>query len=184
MRIPRLIATMLMAAIVLLASVAMAGEEEGTETLEMGDYVSVHIDNTEGTTLDILYEVEVVDGVNVNVYFMDADDFADFEAFLKPKYFKGYSTTDTADTKKDFIWANKDDFYVVIDSTADNITKTTTVNYKVTWDNAYFMGMNWLWCIAVIVIVVIITAALAFMKRPGEDEEGKDLPPVGGAEGP
>lgn len=184
MRRPCLISAMLVAAIVLLASVAMAGEEEGTETLEMGEYVSVHIDNTEGTTLDILYEVEVVDGVNVNVYFMDADDFADFEALLEPKYFKGYSTTDTSDTKKDFIWANKDDLYVVIDSTADNITKTTTVKYKVTWDNAYFMGMNWLWCIAVIVIVVIITAALAFMKRPGEDEEGKDLPPIGGAEGP
>ena len=184
MRRPRLIAAMLMAAIVLLANVAMAGEEEGTETLEMSDYVSVHIDNTEGDTLDISYEVEVEDGVNVNVYFMDSDGFADFEAFLDFKYFKEYSKTDTGDKKKHFIWANEGDFYVVIDSTADNITKTTTVKYKVTWDNAYFKGMNWLWCIAVIVIVVIITAVLAFMKRPGEDEEGKELPPVGGAEGP
>jgi len=175
---------MLMAAVVLLASVAMAGEEKGTKTLEMDDYVSVHIDNTDRTTLDILYEVEVEDGVNVNVYLMDSDGFADFEAGLDFKYFKEYSKTDTGDTKKDFIWADEGDFYVVIDSTADNITETTTVKYNVTWDSAYFMGMNWLWCIAVIVIVVIVTAVLAFMKRPGEDEEGNDLPPVGGAEGP
>lgn len=184
MRRPRLIAAMLMAAIVLLASVAMAGEEEGTETLEMGDYVTVHIDNTEGSTLDILYDVEVEEGVNVNVYFMDADGFADFEASLALKYFKEYSKTDTGDTKKDFIWANKGDYYVVIDSTASEVNVTTTVKYKVTWDSAYFMGGNWLWCIAVIVIVVIVTAVLAFMRRPGEDEEGKDLPPTGGAEGP
>ncbi len=176
MRRTRLIATMLMAAIVLLASSAMAGEKEGAETLEMEDYVTVHIDNTDGTTLDILYDVEVQDGVKVNVYFMDADGFSDFEAFLPFEYFKEYSVTDTKDIQKDFIWTNKGDFYVVIDSTASDINETTTVEYKVTWGDAYFMGMNWLWCIAVIVIVVIVTAALAFMRKPGE---GKELPPEG-----
>lgn len=180
MRRSRLIATVLVAAIVLLASGAMAGEEEGTETLEMGDYVSVHIGNSDGTTLDILYDVEVQDGVKVNVYFMDADGFSDFQASLSFEYFEEYSVTDTLDIQKDFIWTNEGDFYVVIDSTASDVNETTTVEYKVTWGDAYFMGMNWIWCIVVIVIVIIITAALAFMKRPVEDKEGKDPPPVGG----
>jgi len=172
MRGYRLIPVLVLAAIVLLASYALAGEDEGTKELTMGDHISVHIDNSEGGALEITIEAEVIEGFNVNAYLLDEDNYEAYQAGEDFEEWEGYSKEDTDEVDKTFVFASKGNFYVVIDSTATGVNETTTVKYFVSWDNAYDFGFNWLWCIAAAVIVIIITATLAFMHRSGGPDEG------------
>lgn len=187
MRFHRLVVVLLMISVLVITSGAMAGNEEGTETLDMDDFISVHIKNPEGAILRVDFEVEVVDGVNVNVYFMDADGLEDYEAARDFDFHEEFSEEDTDDIGGHFVWDKEGDYYMVIDSTANEANVTSEVEYTVEWESAFSPGFNWLWCIVVIVIIVVITAALAFMRTPEairERQEEEELPPVGGDEGP
>jgi hypothetical protein len=186
MRSIRLVAVLLLTSLLVITSAAMAGNEGGTETLDMDDFISVHIKNPEGAILRVDFEVEVVDGVNVNVYFMDADGLEDYEAARDFEYHEEFSEEDTDDIGGHFVWDKEGDYYMVIDSSATEANVTSEVEYSVEWESAFSPGFNWLWCIVVIVIIVVITAALAFMRAPDarRERQEEELPPVKGDEGP
>jgi hypothetical protein len=164
----------------------LAGKEEGTATLEAGDHAYLEMENEDGSFLRVKYNIEVVDGPNVNVYFMDADAFADYEAGGSFDFFDVYSEEDTDDYRTNFVIDKEGEYFLVAETTSTVANETSEIEFSIEWESVYEPGFNWLWCVAVIVIIVVITGALAFMKTPEaikQRQEEEELPPVGGDEG-
>lgn len=173
MRSIRIAVALALATSMLFAGHALAGSDEGTKELRAGDYVSVHIDNSDGDALEITVFIKVKEGANINAYFLDEDNYnsyregGDFEAW------EDYSEEDTDEVDETFVFATEGSFYLVFDTTATG-NETTTAEYEVTWDSAWDLGFNWLWCIVALVVLVIITATLAFMNRSKDADRGLD----------
>jgi hypothetical protein len=149
--------------------------KEGTEDLERLGYLSFVIENEDGQTLEISYDVRVTAGVNVDVYFMDDEGYDDFVANRTFKFYKEYSVIDTGHAKNEWVWAKEGTFHLVIGNPGPAPGDVSTVDYTVEW-TAGPLGFNWLWCIAVFVIIVILTMVLAFMKRRDEEDGGTPSP--------
>ncbi|NIP36917.1 MAG: hypothetical protein GWN18_18270 [Thermoplasmata archaeon] len=166
---------------------ALAGREEGTRTIEVGEHAYLEMENVDGSFLRVRYDVEVVDGASVNVYFMDADAFEDYEAGRDFDFFEVYSEEDTDAYDASFVVDKEGKYYLVAETTATAANETSEIEFNIEWESVYEPGFNWLWCISSIIMVIVITAALAFMKTPDairERQEEVELPPVRGDEGP
>ncbi len=186
MRRAKFVLAVVMVAVLLIPGAALAGKEEGTKTLEVGEHAYLEMENVDGSFLRVRYTVEVVDGANVNVYFMDEDAFEDYEAGRDFDYFEVYSEKDTDAYEARFVVDKEGKYYLVAETTATAANETSDVEFDIEWESVYEPGFNWLWCISVIIIVIVITAALAFMRTPEairESQEKEELPPVRGDEG-
>jgi hypothetical protein len=145
-------------ALLLLAMPVQAGEDSGEKTLMWLEHHAVEIDNSGNDQLRISYDVQVTDGVNVNIYFMDEgnyDKFTDFENF---SYYQSYSIKDTDGAEKEWTWSKGGTFYVVIENAGWQSLDTSTVEYDVTWDEggALWWGLPIVMCIVLILVVGIV----------------------------
>ncbi len=173
MRNTRIAVALALAMTMFLASYALAGSDEGTKELRAGDHVSVHIDNSDGDALEITVFIEVTEGANINAYFLDEDNYNSYKEGGSFEPWEDYSEEDTDEVDETFVFASEGSFYVVFDTTASG-NETTTAEYEVTWDSAWDLGFNWLWCFAALVVLIIVTTALALAHRSKDLDEGLD----------
>jgi hypothetical protein len=174
----------------LLLGTAMAGKDSGTETIKGLEHIDVKIDNTAGDTLRIEYEVEVLEGKNINVYFMDAEGYDNYTAIENFTYYPEVSALDTMSAENEWTWTKKGNFYVVIDITEYQEFGNSTVEFEVEWEaGTYILGFNWIWFAVTIVIIVVLSVALWWMRNrdkggkdeepPEEEDEVDDIEPLG-----
>jgi hypothetical protein len=175
MRGARLGAALFLTALVLLPGATSAGEIKDTETLEWGDSVDVHIDNTDGKALEIRYEVSVTEGVPIDVYFVDEEDL---QAFKDPEgsnlsYYKVHSTVGVREVVKEFDWDRKGEFYVVIFNPGPTTSDNATVEYEVAWEEKAFDIWNpWCWVTGLVVVVAVFFAYTLLKLRGLPRREG------------
>ena len=183
-------------ALLLVAVPVQAGEESGEKTLGWLDHFAVEINNTDGDRLRISYDVEVTDGVNVNIYFMDEEGYDDFVAFQNFSYFELYSVKDTDGAEKEWTWTKEGTFYVVIENAGWQSFDITTFDYDVEWDvsGSLWWGLPILWCLILLVVFGVIGIAaiwlvMAAMRARKEStaegtrgEGGSGSPPPGEGE--
>lgn len=186
------LATVLIA-LLLVAVPVQAGEESGEKTLSWLDHLAVEINNTDGDQLRISYDVEVTEGVNVNIYFMDEEGYDDFVSFQNFSYYELYSVKDTDDAEKEWTWTKEGTFYVVIENAGWQSFDITTFDYEVEWDvsGSVWWGLPILWCLILLVVFAVIGIAaiwlvMAAMKARKEGtaegtrgEGGTGSPPPG-----
>lgn len=162
-----LIPLALCVALLLMAVPVQAKEDSGEETLIWLGFIDVKIDNTDGGSLVIKYDVEVTEGVAVNVYFVNQQGYDDFVDILVVNftYYVSYSVLNTKDAEKEWTWSNEGTFYVIIENAGDSSMDTTTVNYKVTWSPAawWLFGLSLLTCMIIILLVAVFGIVILYM---------------------
>lgn len=154
-----------------------AGDERGTEMLQVGEHLAVRIDNEDGGDIEVRYFVAVVnEGPTIDVFFMDDEAYDLYESGGEGNYYLDYSVLNVRDVDKTFVWDEKGVFYVVVDNTmsgtpppADPEAQNATIAYVVTWDPVD-QG-DWLRStfVALIVLFVAIFAAVlavTVLRRP------------------
>ncbi len=161
-----LIPLALCVALLLVAVPVQAGEASGEETLDLIDYhIDIEIDNTDGDSLSSAYDVEVTEGVAVNVYFVDQQGYEDYIALINFSYFVSYSVLNTKDADKEWTWNDEGIFYVIIDTTALSSTDNSTVKYKVTWGPAawWLLGLSFLTCMIILLVATVFVIVILYM---------------------
>ena len=154
-------AVALVLAALLTALPAVAGSQEDTLTLEWPDSVEVHIDNGDGDTIKIDYDVKVTGGAPVSVYFLDQEGYDAFKADQAFDAYAMYSAEGTMGTSEGWVWDREGDFYVVI-ATEGLEGNASQVTYSVTWEVVGFFGsLSTGLCVGVIVAVVAIIVVYA-----------------------
>jgi hypothetical protein len=143
--------------VLLLATPALAGKEKDTRTIGWGDsiIVSVPID---GST-NVMYDVKVDSGPNVNVWWLEQIDYDKYVADQPFEYYILYSNEDVRSIKEDFTWSQDGTHYVVIDTMGiADLDENATVSYSVEWrePSASDWFMNIGICIAIIVVVFVV----------------------------
>jgi uncharacterized protein YrzB (UPF0473 family) len=145
----------------------LASEEGGTAYLGTGDTVVIEIDNTQGDSLWIEYEVRVVEGPPVNVWFTDQEGRDQFFALELGtfNYYPSHSQREVTLAEDSFSWDEADVFYVIIDNWKNNATgQNATVDYSVTWETYDFDAIFlYLMIGLIIVIVVVVTVMVVFI---------------------
>ena len=162
-----LIPLALCVALLLLAVPVQAGEASGEETLDWLDYIDVTIDNTDGDSLSIAYDVEVTEGVAVNVYFVDQEGYDDYvdPLVVNFSYYVSYSVLNTKDAEKDWTWNDEGNFYVIIENAGVSSMDTSTVKYEVTWDPSawWLFGFSFLACMIIILVGAVFGIVIVYM---------------------
>ncbi|UCC92714.1 MAG: hypothetical protein JSW25_08630 [Thermoplasmata archaeon] len=181
-----------MLAVVLLATPAFAGKEKDTKTIGFGDSIVVKV-KIDGTT-NVMYDVKVDSGPNVNVWWLEQVDYDKYSANQPFEYFILYSNEDVGSVKEDFSWSQDGNHYVVIDSMGiAGLDENATVSYTVEWEKA--SAADWIMnigiCLAIVIVIVIVgfffrrsrskpaEAPPMAMQQPGQpDEYTADIPPM------
>ena len=127
---------MLILAILLLAVPAQAEKSEGTETLEWGDHIDIRIDFDAGDIHKIKYEVKVIEGAPVNIFFLTSTGYNQYTSPLawEFSYYVNESSLNTKNVEKDFTWDDQGTYYIVIENTHYTL-RNSTVEYTVSWES-------------------------------------------------
>lgn len=151
--------------ILLVAGPALAGKDEGTEKIGWGDSISIKI-ATEGKTLDVEYDVTVVDGARVSVYYTNQKGRDDYYDPSKDtfSYAVDYSVKNTLSASKSFRETEGGTWYVIIENADTNaVGDNSTVLYKVTWEE--LSAGDWLVNIGICIGIVVVLLIVGFFIR-------------------
>jgi hypothetical protein len=148
-----------------MAGGALAEKETGTRTLQSLDHVDIEMDNSEAYSMRVTIDVRVIDGVNVNVYFMDDEGYAQYLASsgFDFEYFEDHSKKDTKRYEEQFVTNEEGVFHVVIDNSLYSSFEMSTVKYDVEWEKAG--GLSGPWCLPLIIIILAILIVLVYTLR-------------------
>jgi hypothetical protein len=168
-------------ALVIAAGLASAEvtEWKGTETLVLGDYLAISIENSDGDVLLIAYDIKVDSGPSIDIFVLDDDGYEDYTSRNPDgfKYYKDLSRLNTNEAKVAFPWSDEDTVHIVIDNTAAETVPplgdpVATVSYKV---NADLSGAVWVyWWLPVFIFglaLVLIVVLLIFVNRSNTKKE-------------
>ena len=159
-------------ALLLTSAPALGGTEVGTETLAINEWIPFRIDNTDGRTMDIAYEVVVTEGPDIDVLFMESKCYDAFLVGDPFEYIVDMSVLGTQNVKMEWTWSNEGEFCIVIDNTFAATTPPpedgdVTLTYVVEWDA--WGATDWLsWGLLFIVAIVILLVLLVIVVRARE----------------
>lgn len=173
------LATLALVALCAAPAQAFEGTATGTLTLSWGDHLDIHVDFDEGTSIDVTYEVTVLDGPAVNVYFVDSEAHEDYldPAATGFTYFRAWSSLGTTHAREEFTIDTRGDYYVIIENKAASL-ENATVDYTVSqgptpwWRMAVFWGV----VVAVLVGVPAVIVLLRRRQARGPPETPKEPP--------
>lgn len=181
----RIIFTLLMlAGVLLVAGAALAEKDQGIEIIDGDSVIVVEIDNTEGgPNINIEYDIRVVNGTRVNVWFLDEDEFGNYALGNDFYYYVVWSKESTRSVQKDWTWDERGVFYVVIDAMGlAGENETSEVRYRVEWSEATVF--NWLdyigYCFVAGVLIFVAFLFLASMYYKAKEKRSPETPGEGG----
>ncbi|UCC92717.1 MAG: hypothetical protein JSW25_08645 [Thermoplasmata archaeon] len=163
------IALSLVLALTALAHPVLAGEESGTETLEWLEYVDIEIDATDDVEFRATWDIQVTDGVPVNVFLMPEEGYNDYVDPLKFEfsYYPAHSKNNTESFKRTVTLPENQLYYLVIENGGVSSINTSTVEYEVTWEERsglFDLGLCWPLAI-ILAILLAIFGVMAGRKR-------------------
>ena len=156
----------------------LAEMEEDSVTLGPGDSCVITISNDGGEDLWIEYEVRVVEGPNINVWFVPIQGLLEYNNLSTSSftYYPLHSAEETAHAEETWAWDEVGVYYLIIDNAYNAAEgQNVTVEYTVTWED-YSLVSLFLFpiiIIAIVIIVVVIVIALLVAKREAAVREAK-----------
>lgn len=179
--IRRMLPALALVALVVAAGFASAGvtEWKGTETLVLGDYFAISIENPDGDVLLIAYDIKVDSGSAIDIFVLDDEGYEDYTSHNPDgfKYYRDLSRLDTKGAKVVFPWSDEGTVHIVIDNTAVETVPplgdpVATVTYNV---NADLSGAVWVyWWLPLFIfglILMLIVILLIFVNRANARKE-------------
>ncbi|MCK5251749.1 MAG: hypothetical protein KAQ96_02320 [Thermoplasmata archaeon] len=198
----RLFPALAMVALVMAAGLAIAqtNEWKGTETLVLGDYFAISIENPDGDVLLIAYDIKVDSGPAIDIFVLDDEGYEDYTSQDPDgfKYYRDLSRLDTKEAKVVFPWSDDDTVHIVIDNTAAETVPplgdpVATVSYKVNADESGAVWVYWwlpffIFGLSMVLIVILLVfvnranakkeeAAAAKAEPPAEEAPPAEEPP-------
>lgn len=171
--------------LVLLSGTASAAKRSGSESVDHGDYFSVKIEFTGGELMDADYTVTVTGGPNVDVYFMDGDSFADFEANDTFVYDITMSELNTRSAEGSTTLLFFDTYYLVVDNSDRGTVPSSNDSATFDWElntkkNTVVEDAVSAICyaaIAVIVVIVVVIILVVYLVSRKKDAPAPPVPP-------
>jgi len=157
---------------------ALAGEDSGTETIDFFEPFGIEIDNSDGISMKVSWDIKLVDGVPVNIALLDETNYYNFTHGMMYNAYKGNEKNYTESFKKTITIKDEGIFYLAIAS-AQSSMDTSTVEYKVTWDEGSGFWAPWCWPAIIIALVLIFgVGILVWLRGRGR---GTAVAPLTGA---
>ncbi len=161
-------------ALAALAACAAANEETNTTVLEAGAFHGVEI-KCEGASMRIEYDMEVITGPPIDVYFMDDNDYADLCAGNGFESYTKYCTNDSKAAHKEWYWSKKGTFYVVIGNGL-SANQTASITYTVKWTDASTSAIIGVVLVFVVIAILIVVPILLVVRRRRRRAKGAMAP--------
>lgn len=154
--------------LVLLSGNATAGKRSGSESLDTNDYFSVKIEFTVGELMDASYTVTVTAGPNVDVYFMDADNFVLFEADGAFGYDITMTELNTRSATGSTTLLLFDTYYLVVDNSDRGTVPSSNETVSFDWElntkkNTVVEDAVSAFCYAVLAVIVVIVVVIVLL---------------------
>ena len=130
----RLLPILVFATIACVATSAHATERSDHVTIAWGDSVDIPIDFSRGASMSVEYSVEVVQGPNVWVYFVNQGGYSDYNDPREASfaYYESWSDLSTSSAQEEFTLEEYNTYYLIIEN-SDESRQSTNVKYSVTY---------------------------------------------------
>lgn len=157
--------------ILLAQGLSLAETEEDRVTLGPGDAWEITIDNDAGEDLWIEYEVRVVEGPPINVWFVPVGGLMEYHnaSATSFTFYSLHSVEETTYANESWFWSEEGVYFVIIDNHFNMAEdQEVTVEFSVSWETIGFDLMimfSIVIAIVIIIIVLVIVIALMVAKR-------------------
>ena len=149
-----IVAVCVVLALSAVAGPATAGERSGTETIPGMEPFSISFENAGSGEMKVSWNVQVTDGVPVNVVLLDEENHGKFTDYLRYEAYRGHQYNYTNSSRRT-VNVEEGRYYLAIES-AHSSMETSTVDYEVKWDEDVSES-DWApWCWPVIILLVIV----------------------------
>ncbi|MCK5291246.1 MAG: hypothetical protein KAR39_04410 [Thermoplasmata archaeon] len=172
--------------------------ESGTDTIHEDYYKAHSISFTSGESIEIWYTMRVTDGPNIDIYFVDSDNYRYYKDGRSFDYHVKMSEEGTSYESNDITLYEHDTYYLIFDNT--NVGTDPPWNFHddvayVTWTIDYDIDYGTIWdsddngdsssgllillgMIALIVIVVIVVVGVAVaVGKKSQPPQQQQYPP-------
>jgi hypothetical protein len=149
-------------ALTLVGSPALAGEESGTETVEFFDPLTVEMDLSDDSNLKITWNIQVTDGVPVNVVLLDDDNIDKFTQGLRFEAYQGHQYNYTNSSRRTVTVSEEGTYHLAVETTHSSM-ETSTIDYTVKWGEGAGGGFWAPWCWWAIIILLIVVFGFGFV---------------------
>ena len=141
---------------------AFAGDQSGTETIDVSVVLSFVIDNTGGHTLVISYDIDVIEGAPVSIYFHRDEDSSTFQQ----DFIREWSSLNTTGAHMEWEWSEEGIFDLAIIIPDDSEVETSTFEYDFRYFPKTWRLLPWI-LVLVPIIVIVAIAVIITMRRRG-----------------
>lgn len=176
--------------LVVMSTVAQA--ESGTDMIHEDYYVAHPIQFLYGDSIDISYTMRVTDGPNIDVYFLDKQNYVYYQDGVSFTYYVVMSEENTQYESSQITLTEHDTYYLIFDNTntgtdppwnfLDDVAYVEwTIDHEISSSGGIQGSLDpsiWLLLLAIIAIIVILTIALVAATRIRKGEETVHLTPV------
>ena len=165
------VALVVIVIILLLTACPVLGESEsGTATVLAGDHLVFEVDHTANESFWMSYEVQVLEGPPINVWFVDEEGYRDFsdENASTFSYQSNLSHQEVFSAEESFYLWSKGTHYLIFDNDRNLAEgEAVKVTYSITWgaSDFDFLLVGGLALATVMVIIVVVVVLLVLVKR-------------------
>lgn len=136
----RTLSVLILVTMVIVSGTAVAERREGNETLVADEHLAIPIELAKGEEIEIRIFVAVTDGPKIDVFWMTAKAYDEYQNDDEFDHFVDYSIIGTKSVDERFSWDGEGTFFVVLDNTAsqtpppvDPEFSNATLTYVITW---------------------------------------------------
>jgi hypothetical protein len=160
--------------LLLVAGATGAWREDDTRVIEAGDHVDILVENPGSGDMDVRYYVVVSEGPAIDVFWLDEDNHAKYVGEEAFEHYQDYSTIETTNVDKSFVWDENGRFYLVLDNTLSGTEppddEAATVRYVVNWspveESDWLRSTGFLF-IAVFLMIFAAILIVTLLRRKG-----------------
>jgi len=150
--------------------------DSGTDTIHEDYYVAHSISFHSGSSIDISYTMEVTSGPNIDVFFIDSQNYVYLQDGRSFDYYVAMSDLNTMYASNDITLIEYDTYYLIFDNTdvetnppfnfVDDVAYVsynidTEIYYPSTFgDTSGTDGLNWLWILIPLIIIIVVVVAV------------------------
>lgn len=152
---------------VLLIPINVLGES-GTDTIDEDYYATHKISFTSGKSITIKYTMDVTDGPNIDVYFLDSQNYAKYQNLDQFEYFSSMSEENTIHTSKEITLTEHDTYYLVFDNTDigtdppwNFYNDIAYINYDISTNINYWgEAEDWYLLLSIVLILIVVVVIM------------------------
>ncbi len=151
---------------------ASTGSYSETTTFDSSIVKEFEIDNTEGRTLRISYDIQVIEGAPISIYFVKAEARPNYTQ----EFYSDWTVLNTTGARRDWEWSDKGVYLLMIVIAEEATEDVTTIEFVVEWmPKGWPFSLSLLYGIIVLIIATVVIVVLAIWRRRSRPPPGEGL---------